>query len=204
MILLGFFIAAIVLVQSVVISWKPVSIPPESRDEEEDHPTSSAGKRHRHPLMMQQKETKEYYVRELKSSKARSRTRKFTKASSQKSTKARYLGAEKCTKAAAGGGKKSKNTSGDEHGCMSLTEDTVDALEEAILQSSNAQEINLCSTTIIFDREISMEQPNATTSIRLGCAGECIFDGNNATRLFRFGKATFPDLSPIDFDLVFK
>jgi predicted outer membrane repeat protein len=204
LILLGFLIVAAVVLQSVVISCKPVSIPLESRDEEDD-PTSS-GKRHRRHLM-QQEETEEYYERELKSSKARSRARKSKKASSPKSAKAHR--GKKSTKAAPSGKKSKKKTS--TNACLSLAEDTVDALEDAILRS-NGEEINLCSTTIIFDREIAMEQPNAqeqqvrntTSMIRLVCAGECIFDGNNATRLFRFGKATFPELSTIDFDLVFK
>jgi predicted outer membrane repeat protein len=212
LILLGFLVVAAIVLQSgvVVISCKPpVSIPLEqSRDEEEDPSTS--GNRHRRHVM-QQKETGEYYERELKSSKARSRARRSQKASSptKSSIKAHPLGGKKSTKAAHIGKKSKKRASTD--ACMSLAEDTVDALEEAILRS-NGQEINLCNTTIIFDREIAVEQPNAqeqqvsktTSIIRLVCAGECIFDGNDATRLFRFGKATFPDRSPIDFDLVFK
>jgi predicted outer membrane repeat protein len=214
-ILLGFLVVAAIVLQSVVvISCKPsVSIPLEQTRDEEENPNTKGNRYRLH--VMQQKETGESYERELKSSKARSRARGSKKASSpsksgsKSSMKAHPPGGKKSTKAARVGKKSKKTASTD--ACMSLAEDTVDALEEAILKSYG-QEINLCSTTIIFDREIAVEQPNAQEQqvrktksiIRLVCAGECIFNGNDATRLFRFGKATFPDRSPVYFDLVFK
>lgn len=69
--------------------------------------------------------------------------------------------------------------------CVLLT--TVDALEEAILERKEVsdQELVLCSTTIVFDREIAIRQ---TFAAFLFCelGGTCVFDGNNATRLFSF------------------
>ena len=207
-ILLGFLIIAAIVLQSLVILCKPVSIPQEQLRDEKDDPSTS-GKRHRR--LMQQEETEEYYERELKSSKAGKKSTKAA-ASGKKSKKAKssaqaHLVGKKSTKAAASGKKPPSKASSD--ACLSLAEDTVDALEEAILRS-NGEQINLCSANIVFDREIAIEsnaqeQAGKTIYIRLACAGgECIFDGNNAARLFRFGKATFPDRSFIAFDLVFK
>jgi hypothetical protein len=103
LILLGFLIVAAIVLQSVVLSCKPVSIPLESRDEEDD-PTSS-GKRHRRHLMQQEETEYSYHnERELRSSKARSRARKSKKASSPKSAKAHR--GKKSTQAPSG--KKSK------------------------------------------------------------------------------------------------